>query len=397
MEKDCIDLLQLLTAVKESIEDAFPSSVWVKAEIGSFSPRANGHCYLTLTQTEGGRPVAECRAMIWKWNYPVIKEYFESESGETLRAGITVLVEVKVNYSPVFGVSLYIDDIDPSATAGERALRRQRTIARLTEEGYMDMQKELVLPDLPSRLAVISSATAAGYGDFCRHLLENPEGYHFTLTLFEALMQGDQAPSSISVALSKAGAGDFDAVLVLRGGGSETDLACFDDYDLAVAIASCPLPVVTAIGHDRDFHVADMVANTYVKTPTALADLFLERFGEADARVEDLRRRIAAAVRGKAAVMSEKFDKVLTRLRFACLSKLESHRSRISLAEARIAATDPRKLLSLGYVLVTGPEGRILKSASSVTPGDRVGIRFADGRLSALVETVEGPDGPESD
>ena len=388
MENDCLDLLQLLSAVKESVEDTFPDSVWVKAEISSFSAKPGGHCYLTLSQSAGGRPVAECRAMIWKQNYLMLKEYFESESGETLRAGIVVQVHAQVNYSPVYGLSLYIDDIDPSATVGARALERQKTIERLEREGMMDMQKELVLPDLPSRLAVISSPTAAGYGDFCRHLLENQWGYNYSITLYEALMQGEQAPESISAALGRAAADTFgyDVALILRGGGSESDLLCFDDYSLAVAIATCPLPVVTAIGHDRDFHVADMVANTFVKTPTALADMLLDRFAEADAAVDVLERRIISAVRGKASLMEERFSKLLSRLNYAFSSKVQQGSSRVALAEARIAATDPRRLLSQGYALVTGPDGRVLKSAATLLPGDRIGVRFSDGRIDARVE-----------
>ncbi len=386
MENDFVDLLQLQALIKEGIEEAVPDSVWVKAEISSFSPRANGHCYLTLSQSSGGKVVAECRAMIWKWNYPLIKQYFESETGRALSAGITVLVKVAVNYSPLYGVSLYVEDIDPSVTLGESALLRQRTIDTLVREGYMEMQKELVLPELPSRLAVISSATAAGYGDFRRHLLESPEGYVFKLDLYEALMQGESAPPSIISALVEAGEKDYDAVLILRGGGSETDLACFDDYTLAVAIATCPLPVVTAIGHDRDFHVADMVANQYVKTPTALSDLFLERFRAADAKVDELEQRIISAVRGKASLMQERFSRLVSRLSYAFSAKVQSGLSRIDLAEARISASDPRHLLSKGYALVTGPDGRILKSASSVVPGDRIGVRFSDGRIDARVE-----------
>ena len=265
--KNYIDLLELQTRIKESIQDAFPGRYWVKAEIASWSPRANGHCYLSLTQSRGGKSVAEARAMIWSWKYPQLTQFFEISTGEKLRSGITVLVQVQVNFSELYGVSLFIENIDPAFTLGEKALERKKAIEKLTAEGYMEMQKELALPDLPYRLAVITSQTAAGYQDFRNHLLNNPEGYAFRLDLFEALMQGEQAPSSIMDALEEAGEKGYDAILLLRGGGSELDLACFDDYDLAVAIATCPVPVVTAIGHDKDVLIADMVAHVSVKPP----------------------------------------------------------------------------------------------------------------------------------
>ena len=253
MVKDYLELKELLARVKEGVEDAFPDRYWVKAEIGSWSPRANGHCYLNLTQSDRGKPVADIRAMIWKWHFPQLKAFFEQETGQMLQAGITVLVRVQVSFSEMFGISLFIDDIDPAFTVGEQALAKKKAIEKLTAGGYLDMQQELALPRLPYRLAVITSKTAAGYGDFRRHLLENEAGYAFRLDLYEALMQGEQAPASIISALAEAQEQPCDAILILRGGGSEMDLACFDDYDLAVAIATCPAPVVTAIGHDRDF------------------------------------------------------------------------------------------------------------------------------------------------
>ena len=184
--RDYIDLLELQTRIKESIADAFPGRYWVKAEIASWSPRANGHCYLTLTQTRGGKPIAESRAMIWKWKYPQLTQFFEASTGQRLQAGITVLVQVQVSFSELYGVSLFIEDVDPAFTLGEKALERKRAIEKLTAQGYMEMQKELALPDLPYRLAVITSQTAAGYQDFRNHLLNNPEGYARTSLLAKA-------------------------------------------------------------------------------------------------------------------------------------------------------------------------------------------------------------------
>ena len=389
MVKDYLELKELLARVKEGVEDAFPDRYWVKAEIGSWSPRANGHCYLNLTQSDRGKPVADIRAMIWKWNFPQLKAFFEQETGQLLQAGITVLVRVQVSFSEMFGISLFIDDIDPAFTVGEQALAKKKAIEKLTAGGYLDMQQELALPRLPYRLAVITSKTAAGYGDFRRHLLENEAGYAFRLDLYEALMQGEQAPASIIAALAEAQEQPCDAILILRGGGSEMDLACFDDYDLAVAIATCAAPVVTAIGHDRDFHIADLVANRSVKTPTALADLFLDAYAAEDAHLDDLQLRVRRAVADRLNGMTRKVDSLAQRLRFAAGAFIDRARAALDLKEALIQASDPRKILSMGYALVTGRDGKVLKSVAPVAAGDRIGVRFADGTITATVDSVK--------
>ena len=389
MAKDYLELTELLARIKEGVEDAFPGRYWVKAEIGSWSPRANGHCYLNLTQSEKGKPVADIRAMIWKWNFPQLKAFFEQETGQVLQAGITVLVRVQVSFSEMFGMSLFIDDIDPAFTVGEQALAKKKAIEKLTAGGYLDMQQELAIPRLPYRLAVITSKTAAGYGDFRRHLLENEAGYAFRLDLYEALMQGEQAPASIISALVEAQEQPYDALLILRGGGSEMDLACFDDYDLAVAIATCPVPVITAIGHDRDFHIADLVANRSVKTPTALADLFLDAYAAEDALLDDLQARVRRAVADRLNGMARQVDSLAQRLRFAAGARIDRARAALDLKEALIKASDPRKILSMGYALVTGGDGKVLKSVVPVAAGDRIGVRFADGTIAATVDAVE--------
>ena len=388
MKKDYLELSELLARIKEDVADAFPDRYWVKGEIGSWSPRANGHCYLNLTESVRGKQVADIRAMIWKWNFPQLKAFFESETGQALQAGLTVLVRVQVHFDPVFGMSLFIDDIDPAFTVGEQALERKKAIERLTAEGYMEMQQELVLPRLPYRLAVITSKTAAGYGDFRKHLLENEAGYAFRLDLYEALMQGESAPASIISALQEAQEQSYDAVLILRGGGSETDLSCFDDYDLAVTIATCPVPVVTAIGHERDFHIADMVANRYVKTPTALADLFLDAYAAEDALLDGFEVRIRRAVTDRLAGMVRKVDAAAHRLQFAAGTRINRELAALDLKEALIKASDPRNILSMGYALVTGRDGKVLKSVTPVGVGDRIGVRFADGSIAATVDEV---------
>ena len=431
-EREYIDLLELPTRIKEGIQDAFPGRYWVKAEISSWSPRANGHCYLTLTQSRAGKPVAESRAMIWKWHYTQIVRYFEEATGQKLHGCSTVLVKGQVSVSELYGIPVYIEDIDAAFTLGEQALERKRAIERLTKDGYMDMQKELAIPDIPQRLAVITSKTAAGYQDFRNHLLNNPDGYAFTLHLYEATMQGEQAPSSIADALLEAQEKDYDAILILRGGGSETDLLCFDDFSLAIAIATCPVPVVTAIGHDKDVHIADMVAHESVKTPTALADLFLDALAAAEDAPRDLVRRIAQAamrlagaqelrlesldsaihraIRGRVAALevqlqrsigritkglTQKYsdvarlrDTAVHRIQFAAQARIGSEVSRVALKEAVITGSDPRKILGLGYVLVTGKDNKILKTVDRVAVGDRIGVRFNDGSLTAKVDEI---------
>lgn len=431
-QRDYIDLLELLLHIKEGVAEAFPGRYWVKAEITSWSPRANGHCYLSLSQSRAGKPIAESRAMIWKWDYSLVKAQFERSTGQPLQTGLTVLVQVQVNFSEQFGMCLYIKDIDPAFTLGEQALERKAILERLQKGGYMEMQQELALPDIPYRLAVITSRTAAGYQDFRNHLLNNPEGYAFHLELFEAMMQGEQAPASIVAALNEAAAQDFDAILILRGGGSELDLQCFDDEDLAIAIATCPSPVVTAIGHDKDVHIADQVAHQSVKTPTALADLFLDALAAQDGALDALAQRITAAARNlvarmelrlgradaavtqavqrrisalevllqrsigriargllqKYAAVERQRDGAAHRVQFAAQARIGAEISRIALKEALISASDPRKILGLGYVLVTGKDNKVLKTVDRVAVGDRIGVRFQDGSLTARVDEV---------
>ena len=273
MEKEIVDLYGLQTRLKEGVERTFPEKVWLKAEISAVKARPGGHCYLELSQSGDSGLVAKAQAVIWASRYRFLAPFFESVAGVPLSEGMLVLVRVQVSFSQLYGFSLVIDDIDPSWSLGEKEKARQQTIARLTEEGLMDRQKELALAVLPYRLAVISAPDAAGYRDFMKHLQGNEYGFRFSTELFPALMQGSGAAASICEAMDAAVAsGGFDALLILRGGGAKLDLACYDEYPLASHIALCPVPVLTAVGHDQDVHVCDMVAWTSVKTPTALAD-----------------------------------------------------------------------------------------------------------------------------
>lgn len=364
-----VDLLTLQNSIKEGLCDLFPEKLWVKAEIASVQARMNGHCYMDLVQSEEGRQLAKVKAVIWRSKYPMVRAFFKEATGKDLSEGQQILVLAQVNYSELYGLSLVIDDINPEFTVGDVELRKRETIRKLEEDGMMDLQQELELPAIPYRLAVISAPDAAGFGDFKRHLTENPYGFYFEVDLFPATMQGESAPESITDALAEVeSAGGYDAVLILRGGGSNLDLACFDDYGLALAIAQCGAPVFTAIGHDRDYHVADMVAYRFVKTPTALADEFIEMYKAEDERIGSLGARLRVAFAAKISQRLQALDEI----------------------DRRIKAADPRAVLKRGYTLVVDSEGRVIKSARSVRLGDRIQILLADGTVSAVVEKKNG-------
>jgi exodeoxyribonuclease VII large subunit len=231
MEKEFIDLYELQNRLKKGIELLFPNRIWLKAEISAVKARSGGHCYLELSQSDSKGLVAKASAIIWSSKYRFIAPYFESVTGSPLTEGMTVLMEVQANYSELYGFSLIVNDVDPEFSLGVKELERQKTIERLTKEGIMDLQKEHALPALPYRLAVISAEDAAGYRDFMRHIAENPYGFTLETELYPALMQGVDCPSSIIAALDAVmdSGKAYDAVLVLRGGGSKLDLACFDN------------------------------------------------------------------------------------------------------------------------------------------------------------------------
>ena len=364
---DYIDLLTLQSGIKDGLMELFPERVWVKAEIASMQVRTNGHCYLELVQSENGVQLAKVKAMIWSSRFKFLSAFFEQASGTRLAAGQQLLVRAQVNYSELYGLSLIIDDINAEFTVGDAELKKRQTIERLEKEGLMELQKELELPALPYSLAVVSAPDAAGYGDLCRHLEENEFGFVFKVTLFPATMQGEKAPESVAQALSAIDPKLHDAVLIMRGGGSRLDLACFDDYSMAAAIARCPIPVFTAIGHDRDHSVADMVAHAYVKTPTALADEFIDLYAGEDERITYLANRLKLAFSNKISLK---------------LSVLDS-------LERRIREADPRKVLQRGYSLIVDEGGHIIKDTASVKPGDRLKIMLSDGTIEVNVEQIK--------
>lgn len=390
MEKEHIDLLELQNRLKQGIEGLFSSRIWIKAEISAVKARSGGHCYMELSQSDDKGLVAKASAIIWSSRFRFIAPYFESVTGSPLKEGMTVLVEVQVNYSQLYGMSLIINDIDPEYSLGVRALERQKTIERLQAEGLMDLQKELALASLPYRIAVISAEDAAGYRDFMRHLHENPYGFAFETVLYPALMQGVDCPDSIIAALDAVNESEekYDVVMILRGGGAKLDLACFDDYDLAAVIAQYPLPVLTAIGHDQDHHVCDMVAYEYLKTPTALADFILEIYEDEDARLSSFASRMRLAFTGRLAAMETSVANLNVRIRNASVTKVSLCESSLELLRTRIEAADPRSILKRGYALATDADGVVLKGVGGRVRGDKVSVMFADGSMDCVVENV---------
>jgi exodeoxyribonuclease VII large subunit len=338
--------------------------------------------------------VAKANAIIWSSKYRFIEPYFKSVTGSALQEGMVILVEVQPTYSQLYGFSLIINDIDPEYSVGVKELERQKTIERLQKEGLMDMQKQLSLPQLPHHFAVISAEDAAGYRDFIRHIAENPYGFQFDLELYPALMQGADSPTSIVAALDKVmeSGKDYDAVLIMRGGGSKLDLACFDDYGLAAVIAQYPLPVLTAVGHDQDFHVCDMVAHEYVKTPTALADYILDIYEEEDERILACESRIRLAVSNRLYQEESLLGMLAARIRGGFSLKIAAVESALQVLQTRIEAADPRRILDRGYALALDEDGVVLKCAAGRQAGDKVAVMFADGTLKCTVDRICHPE-----
>lgn len=280
--QQAISLLELNQIIRDSLENNLSPSYWVIAEIGELKLAAAGHAYLELVEKSGNQVKAKIRANIWQYSFRTIAGRFQAMTGKELRAGMKVLALATVTFHELYGISLTIKDIDPNYTLGERARIRQEIIDRLRHDGMMDLNKRFELSAVPQRIAVISSQTAAGYGDFVQQLQSNRYGYQVHFKLYPATLQGSEAAKTMIRALEQieedAQETGYDMVIIIRGGGAQMDLDCFDDYDLALAIAKFPIPILTGIGHERDETIADLVAHTKVKTPTAAAEFILSGF-----------------------------------------------------------------------------------------------------------------------
>lgn len=431
-----LTLYELNALVRRSLEHCLPDEYWVQAELSDVRTNSTGHCYLEFVQKDprGNQLIAKARATIWSNVFRLLKPYFEESTGQAFASGIKVLVQVTVSFHELYGYSLTVQDIDPTYTLGDLARRRREILKQLEEEGVLTLNKELEMPPLPRRIAVISSPTAAGYGDFCHQLAHNPRGFFFHTELFPALMQGDRVEESVLAALDRVNVrrDQFDVVVIIRGGGATSDLSGFDTYLLAAACAQFPLPIITGIGHERDDTVLDSVAHTRVKTPTAAAEYLIacmtesadelaalvdrlsvavnERLLAEHNRQERLIRSLGEAVRGRIGYEQRRLFSCQQRipastyrllsagrlslltlrkdLSLSLRSRLSAERHRLELLQQRLKYASPEKLLARGYT-ITLKEGKIVKEASQLEAGDRLVTRFRSGETVSVVAAVD--------
>ena len=384
MEK--YSLKELCDWIQEIVENDLPNRYWVCAEIASMSVR--GHCYMELVEkAENGILAAKVRATCWSNVYHLLSAYFLQETGQSLHTGLQVMLEVSVEYHAVYGLSLNVWNIDPTYTLGDLAKQRQATIQQLTEDGVMDLQKALQIPSLSRRVAVISSADAAGYGDFCDQLKHNRFGFKFHVQLYPAVVQGDNAARSVVQALNSIAAleEEWDVVVIIRGGGASTDMSCFDDYNLASHCAQFPLPIIAGIGHTRDVSVVDMVVHTSVKTPTAAAEWLIERVAEQVERVGSLMLRLQRATQN--AVSREKNRLLLYEQQIfnAVRGKAVCERGKLDLWMKTIELHSPERIFKMGYSL-TMVNGKMVRSQSEVNEGDVLETHLHDGVIQSVVK-----------
>ena len=340
--QEAITLYELNGMVRSCIEHSLSDEYWVKAELSDVRINASGHCYMELLQkdTRGNQLIARARGMIWNSTFRILRPYFEQATGQAFASGIKVLVKVTVQFHELYGHSLTIHDIDPTFTLGDLALRRKEILRQLEEEGVLTLNKELKMPLIPRRIAVISSATAAGYGDFCNQLNSNPYGFSFQVELFQAFMQGNQLEESVLNALDRIynRAEHFDVVVIIRGGGATADLSGFDSYILAASCAQFPLPLITGIGHERDDTVIDAVAHSRVKTPTAAAELLIGRMLEQQHKLDELSHSIAAGARNQLEQAKQQLDRYCMQIPASVRRHLEQEKNLLQRLQMQIPA-----------------------------------------------------------
>ena len=408
---DALSLFELNSLVRRCISQGLPDEYWVQAELSDVRTNATGHCYLEFVQKDPRRNtlLAKARGTIWANVFGLLKPYFESSTGQAFTSGIKVLVKVKVEFHELYGYSLTVYDIDPTYTIGDMARRRLEILRQLEEDGVLTLNKELETPVLPQRVAVISSTTAAGYGDFCDQLINNAHGYYFYAELFPATMQGNQVEESVLAALDRIllRIDEFDVVVIIRGGGATSDLSGFDTYMLAAACAQFPLPIITGIGHERDDTVLDSVAHVRVKTPTAAAEYLISKMDEAAYRLEELadelqvsvlnllntekkrlqyyRNRIPTLVYGYVSEAKLSLLNVKKDLLQVTTSAITRQRHNLELMQQRIYDASPERILQKGYTL-TLKEGKAITKISQINAGDIIVTRLTDGEISSIVK-----------
>ena len=407
-----ITLKQLQQQIKSAVEGALPLPVWVVAEVAELKVNYSGHCYMELVEKSepkrGGSstPTAQARAVIWRSQWAMLAPYFSQQTGSELAAGMKILAKVLVSYHELYGLSLQISDIDPGYTLGEVERQKQMTIAQLKADGVWDMNREQQLPYLVQRIAVVSSAAAAGYRDFMNELREG--GYAFRCDLYDVVVQGAAAEESICAALDEVALKQelYDAVVLIRGGGSASDLSCFNSYRLCSYVAQFPLPVITGIGHDKDTSVADMVAHTPLKTPTAVAAWLTDRMAremgwldEAAYRLSDMAvaatqrarvrvERMAADLEREAMRYCDRGSARLAMMREQLTSAvergLERQRALLDMASEVVDARSPEKILRLGFAVVR-LDGKAVTTTEGLA-GREVDIQLAQGSVKAEIK-----------
>ncbi len=411
MEEQALSLYELNGLVKRTIRDRMSETYWVQAELSDVRSNYSGHCYLEFIQKDasGNNLIAKARGTIWSNIYKMLKPYFEQETGQAFASGIKVLVRVSVDFHELYGYSLTVLDIDPTYTVGDMERKRREILRLLEEEGVIDLNKELEMPVLPQRIAVISSATAAGYGDFCNQLSNNPRGYGFYTELFPAIMQGERVEESIIAALDAiyARLEAFDVVVIIRGGGATSDLSGFDTYELAANCAQFPLPIITGIGHERDDTVIDLIAHTRVKTPTAAAAFLVACMDQVADRLDNLSFRLQQGVRNrllwehrrieglKQRIPSSAYKRISDAkygllaanrdLQMATRQFLSMKKHRLELLQQRLNDALPEKQLARGYS-ITLKNGKAVKDASALKEGDTLVTLLYKGKVESVIK-----------
>jgi exodeoxyribonuclease VII large subunit len=411
---DKLSLTQLQLIIKDSLHLALPGMYWITAEISEIKENYAGHCYIELVEKHPDEinVRARVRAVIWAKRYSFLKPMFRQVTGESLREGFKVLLKVLVEYHEVYGLSLVINDIDPAFTIGEMAIKRNQILKRLEEEGVISMNKELGFPLFPKRIAVISSKNAAGYTDFINHITGNNYGYSFRPALFEASMQGTETEESIVAALDwiSEQIESFDTVVIIRGGGAQTDLSWFDNYKIAYHITQFPLPVLTGIGHEKDVTVTDLVAYQSLKTPTAVADYIIDTVAGTEKYLEQISGSISELALQIINENKNRLDKNRMKLIPVAGLKISEEKKRIAVLQAylkmnainlvklsfrsietllnHLNVINPENVLKRGFTL-TSLNGQIIKNAAILREGDDIDTRFSDGSVKSKVFKVK--------
>ena len=382
--------------VRDAIEMQMPDEYWVEAELSECRERG-GHCYMELIEKDEqtNTPVARASAKCWRQTWQIMQPHFERVTGQPLHAGLKVLLRVYAQYHEAYGFSWIVTDIDPTYTIGDMARKRQEIIRQLKEEGIFDLQRELCIPLFAQRIAVISAAGAAGYGDFCRQLDDNEYGFKFEVTLFPAIMQGEQVEKSIIDALNKIYSltshpspltSQFDCVVIIRGGGATADLSGFDTLALAEHVAQFPIPIITGIGHDRDESILDMVSNTRVKTPTAAATLLIDNLRQVLERLNIAQQRIS--LMGHIIIDARhRIEMLQQRLSTAIERMMTNQKHRLSQIELLLQSFDPQLLLSRGYS-ITLHHGRAVRDPQQLKAGDEIETRVEKGTIRSVVSQL---------